>query len=88
MEEVPDAKEFVQARFCITNYQRSKLHLGDNTSGYLRGEGLVFLIYTDSSQTYEFIYNKENKEFGEWKGHLEACCTMSCDYYGCAANYK
>jgi hypothetical protein len=88
MEEVPDAKEFVEARFCISNYQRSKLHLGDNTSGYLQGEGLVFLIYTDDSQTYEFIYNKERKEFGEWKGHRESCCSMSCDYYGCALNYK
>ena len=88
MEEIPDAKKFVETRFCISNYQRSKLHLGDNTSSYLRGEGLVFLIYTDDSQTYEFIYNKDREEFGEWKGHFEACCTMSCDYYGCGLNYK
>ena len=88
MEEVPDATEFVQTRFCIPKFQRSKLHLGDNTSGYLRGEGIVFLIYTDDSQTYEFIYNKERKEFGEWKGHREGCCAMSCDYYACGLNYR
>jgi len=88
MENVPDAKEFVEARFCITNYQRSNLRLGNNTSGYLRGEGVIFLIYTDESQTYEFMYNTISKQFGEWKGHLEECCAMSCDYYGCALNYK
>jgi hypothetical protein len=88
MEEVPDAKEFVEARFCISNYQKSKLHMGDNSSSYLRAEGVMFLIYTDDSQTYEFMYNKDRKEFGEWKGHFEACCTMSCDYYGCGLNYK
>lgn len=88
MEEVPDAKEFVEARFCISNYQRSMLHIGDNSNSYLRGEGVVFLIYTDESQTYEFIYNKDKGEFGEWKGHFEECCTMSCDYYGCGVNYK
>jgi len=88
MDKVPNAEEFVKTRFCILKYQQSKLHFGDNSSSYLKGEGLVFLIYTDESQTYEFIYNTISKEFGEWKGHLEACCTMSCDYYGCAANYK
>jgi len=87
MEEVPDAKDFVEARFCITNYQRSKLHLGYTTT-YLRGEGAIFLIYTDDSQTYEFMYNTISKQFGEWKGHFEECCAMSCDYYGCASNYK
>jgi len=54
----------------------------------LRGEGVIFLIYTDESQTYEFMYNTISKQFGEWKGHLEECCAMSCDYYGCALNYK
>ena len=88
MEDVPDAKEFVETRFCISNYIKSKLHSADNSNSYLRGEGLVFLIYTDDSQTYEFIYNKEKKEFGEWKGHHENCCAMSCDYYGCGINYK
>ena len=87
MEEIPDAKSFVEARFCITNYERSKLHLGYTTS-YLRDGGAIFLIYTDDAQTYEFMYNINKKEFGEWKGHFEACCNMSCDYYGCALNYK
>jgi len=87
MEEVPDAKSFVEARFCISNYQRSNLHLGHNTS-YLQNEGAIFLIYTDNSQTYEFMYNTHKQEFGEWKGHFEECCNMSCDYYGCALNYK
>ena len=86
-----NAQHFIEQRFCIQSYDPSKMKLADLDTGNGNFthkkwvDGTVFLVYDNM---YEFIYNVDKKEFGEWLGHFEDCCRMSCDYYGCSTNYK